>query len=101
MTRLDQFSKGNLRPGLFRLSERVTQDTLKRLCDRLGYSVFFIDGKAIRSKADFLTAFAKSLQFPDYFGHNWDALDDSITDLSWLGELGGLVIVWRGFGRFA
>jgi len=29
-------------------------------------------------------ALSKELQFPDYFGRNWDALFDCLRDLSWI-----------------
>lgn len=31
-------------------------------------------------KAALLAAFADYCQFPDYFGHNWDALNDCLAD---------------------
>ena len=34
-------------------------------------------------KDKMLAAIAKSLGFPEWFGGNWDALEDSLTDLSW------------------
>ena len=34
-------------------------------------------------KAGMLEATAKALGFPDWFGGNWDALEDCLTDLSW------------------
>ena len=46
----------------------------------------------IRSKAALLNAIAASLLFPDYFGENWDALDECIRDLSWL-PAGDVVLV--------
>ena len=38
----------------------------------------------ISSKRELLSALSRSLHFPSYFGHNWDALDECLTDLSWL-----------------
>lgn len=38
----------------------------------------------VRGKPALLAALAKALRFPDCFGHNWDALDECLRDLSWL-----------------
>jgi RNAse (barnase) inhibitor barstar len=40
--------------------------------------------KNITSKHALLAALATQLNFPDYFGGNWDALEECIGDLSWL-----------------
>jgi hypothetical protein len=34
-----------------------------------------------------------ALQFPYYFGENWDAMDECITDLEWLPADAGYVLV--------
>jgi RNAse (barnase) inhibitor barstar len=38
----------------------------------------------ITDKQDLLRHIAAELKFPDYFGFNWDALDECLADLSWL-----------------
>jgi len=38
----------------------------------------------IKTKDTLLKQLAQRLRFPDYFGMNWDALDECICDLSWL-----------------
>lgn len=40
-------------------------------------------------------AFAEALGFPQWFGRNWDALEDCLTDLSWR-EAEGHVLLLEG-----
>jgi len=48
-----------------------------------GIRVFYLDGREINSKKSFFVKAAEVMEFPDYFGHNWDAFDECITDLEW------------------
>ena len=41
-------------------------------------------GHKARTTAALFDEFAAALQFPCYFGENWDAFDECITDLAWL-----------------
>jgi RNAse (barnase) inhibitor barstar len=54
---------------------------------------YYLDGTEIHDKAEFYDAVAATLNFPDWFGHNLDALADCLRDLSWLGP-GEHVLVW-------
>ncbi len=50
------------------------------------------------SKGEVLAAFAKALDFPDWFGRNWDALEDCLGDLSWR-KADGHVLLITDFDR--
>jgi hypothetical protein len=65
-----------------------------------GFFVAVIDGERAGSRAGIFTEMARVLRFPDYFGRNWDAVYDCLTDMSWL-PADGYVIVVDGFGRLA
>ncbi|NBR28797.1 MAG: barnase inhibitor [Betaproteobacteria bacterium] len=73
-----------------RLRERVLGQGLA-WCD--------IDLAGARDKQSFLECCARSLQFPQTFGGNWDALADCLEDLAWL-PAAGAVIRWRHGGGF-
>lgn len=45
-------------------------------------------GARMTTKAGLLAECAAALQFPPSFGANWDALDEALADLSWLGGKG-------------
>jgi hypothetical protein len=45
---------------------------------------------------DALRAIAQALRFPEWFGGNWDALEDCLSDLSWRSG-DGHVLVFRNW----
>lgn len=45
--------------------------------------IFYLNGREISSKEAFLRKAAEVMKFPEYFGANWDAFDECITDLTW------------------
>lgn len=75
---------GDRSPGVYQLVTPISTEDLITLSQEQGARLFYINGTAVKSKADFLQAVAKALTFPDYFGNNWDALEDCLTDLDWL-----------------
>lgn len=40
-----------------------------------------MDGSAMRRLGSLMVAFQDSFAIPDYFGHNWPALDETLCDL--------------------
>lgn len=66
----------------------------------MDFAVARIDLAGCRDKADALARIGKALQFPGWFGANWDALADCLGDLSWLLAPGFLLVLehsgeWR------
>jgi RNAse (barnase) inhibitor barstar len=52
-----------------------------------------IDGKNCKNSKSLFKEFAIKFKFPDYFGYNWNALDECINDLEWLPADGYVVEV--------
>jgi RNAse (barnase) inhibitor barstar len=65
-----------------------------------GLFVAWINGKRVENREDFLTAVALALEFPGYYGRNWDAFEECIRDLEWL-PARGYVLVLDEYERFA
>lgn len=57
------------------------------------YKIVKIDASRIASEIDLLKVLAAGLNFPDYFGENWDALDECLRDLEWFPSERGWVLI--------
>lgn len=66
----------------------------------LDFHVAHIDLAGCSDRDSVLRSFARALRFPQWFGGNFDALADSLGDLSWLSAAGYLLLLehsdaWR------
>jgi RNAse (barnase) inhibitor barstar len=83
--------------GVFRSHVPLPDQVLDRAAKQM--QVVPVRLVAVRDKNAFLNALAKALQFPDYFGRNWDAFYDCLLDLKH-GD-GGTLLVLREASGFA
>lgn len=64
-------------------NRKQTIETVAEVLAQQGIQVFYIDGQEIYNKETFLKKTAEAMKFPAYFGFNWDAFEECITDLTW------------------
>ena len=62
--------------------------------------VIEVDASAASTKAQVLGLLGRALEFPSWFGRNWDALEDCLTDAGWIAHPGVMVCI-EGFGAYA
>jgi RNAse (barnase) inhibitor barstar len=79
------------RAGVFESS--LDPDEITAAAKTVGLQVFKLDLRRTSGKLKFLEQIAKTFRFPSYFGKNWDALNDCITDLSWLDGAGWVLLL--------
>ena len=85
-----------LQGGLYNLPEakESPEKTIFLAAAELDFWRIAIDCKGASTKAGVLTRIADTLQFPDYFGMNLDALHDCLTEqLLDSGKKGGVIIL--------
>lgn len=58
-----------------------------------GYVVKEFHGRKCGSKSGLMGEFSRVLDFPSYFGKNWDAFADCLMDLQWLPAPGYLFVI--------
>jgi RNAse (barnase) inhibitor barstar len=74
---------------------------LKKAAKANKLAFFHLEGAKIEGKDQFLNHAAVALHFPDYFGKNWDAFDEMITDLSWVeGDFDGYLFYFDHIDPF-
>ena len=93
MTDLRALLSAGLRPGVYRWPSTATVDQVRRDAAAAGFGFVLLDTGEIHDKAGFLDLCATAFDLPRWFGRNWDALADSLSDRS-TGE--PEVVLWIG-----
>lgn len=86
---LQRLSDAN-RSGLYRVA-RPDEVLDATKASRLQVSRISLAG--VRDKPALLASVGRALRFPSWFGENWDALEDCLTDLSWLEAQGHVLLI--------
>ena len=58
-----------------------------------GLALKIIKGGHCKTPSNLFAEFARALKFPDYYGHNWDALEECLADLEWLPAKGYILLI--------
>ncbi len=77
----------------------ATVDELEQLADALGWRCIPLDGTEVADKDAFLEQCAVSFGLPEWFGMNWDALEECLGELDLDTE--GVVVLWSEWAEFA
>ena len=91
--RLHDLLSGHRAPGVYGLVTTAGGDEVVEAAQAAGWTTWVLGG-APTTKHDLLDAMAAAVKLPDWFGHNWDALADGLSDVATDGP-GGLLI-WDG-----
>jgi RNAse (barnase) inhibitor barstar len=74
-------------------------EVVEEIADRLGWRLVLLDGAEIADKDAFLEQCAALFGLPEWFGMNWDALEECLAELEL--DTPGLVVVWPGWHEMA
>src|SRR6516225_3387906 len=71
-------------PSIHVLSDAEAEKLLRLPIEKTPAVVRRIRGHKAKTTAALFDEMAAALQFPSYFGENWNALDECLSDLEWL-----------------
>jgi hypothetical protein len=67
---------------------------IREVLAQQGFETRVLEGSRARGEAAFFEEAARCLELPAWFGANWDAFNDCVTDLA-LGQARRLALLWR------
>lgn len=80
------------RAGVHRLPHGAIDDLVAG-AGAAGCLLLRIDLSTARNKEQLLSTLGEALRFPEWFGHNWDALSDCLLDMGWLPATGYVIVL--------
>ena len=75
-------------------------DELEAAAEELDWRCIVLDGSEVEDRGAFLESCVEAFSLPEWFGMNWDALDECLADLELEGAE-GVLVVWSQWGAFA
>ena len=88
-----------LNSGVYKVKQDAGLD-IKNAAQAHGLEFALVDLSSVTGKIAFLKKTAAALGFPAYFGMNWDAFSECLTDMAWR-PAAGYVILFDNYGPFA
>ena len=77
---------------------RISAGALAAAAVAKGFGVYEIDLACVADKAALMQEMQHALALPEWFGRNWDALEDCLTDMSWHEDDVGYVLLLAASG---
>lgn len=99
MSALASLLAGRTPPGLYVWRAGYDAGEVRHTVEQAGWGFGHVAGLDARTKGEVLRALGETFAFPDWYGQNFDALADCLTDVGSTGV--GTVLLWDDWGPFA
>lgn len=99
MSGLAALLAGHAEPGIYQWHGGFEVADVRHTVELAGWGFGHVDGWTHQDKAGFLGEIGRALDFPEHYGHNFDALADCLSDVG--GHVDGTVLLWDGWGTLA
>ena len=96
--RLSELLNGPASTAVYRAPAGASLATIERAAANAGWAMSVVHASGPVDKGSVLAAFQDALGFPGWFGHNLDALADSLGDVD---ARPGTLVVWRDASKLS
>ncbi|MEP6666259.1 MAG: barstar family protein [Nocardioidaceae bacterium] len=100
MSGLAKLLAGHTPPGVYHWTTATSLGDVQHTVERAGWRFVCLDTWAVEEKSAFLDVCEEAFAFPDWVGHNFDALADALSDVK-PSDGGGVVVLWEGWAPMA
>ncbi|TDD34498.1 hypothetical protein E1287_16535 [Actinomadura sp. KC06] len=103
---LNELLAGRLKPGVYQwrtppVPGAIGDTSWIERAEEGGWRGFHLDGRRARDSASFLRLCADVFEQPEGPAADWDALGDSLADLSWTPAKNGYVVLYESWAELA
>lgn len=100
MSGLAALLAGHNRPDIYRWQNASHPSDIQHAVEHAGWRFAYLDAWTVEDKPSLLKAVSAALDLPEPVADSFDALSDSLADVS-AGDAEGLVLLWDGWAPMA